>query len=49
MYKRALDHLIAQRETEYFVCQVCGYVADGRVPENCPVCGAPSSKFEKVG
>jgi rubrerythrin len=48
LYKRALNHLIAQRETEYYVCQTCGYVADGRVPDNCPVCGALSSRFEKV-
>jgi rubrerythrin len=48
LYKKALDHLIAQRETEYYVCQVCGYVSDGEAPENCPICGAPSSKFKKV-
>jgi rubrerythrin len=48
LYKKALDHLIAQRETKYYVCTVCGYVADGKLPENCPVCGAPKTKFEKV-
>ena len=48
LYKKALDHLIAQRRTEYYVCRVCGYVADGKVPENCPICGAPKAKFQKV-
>jgi len=48
LYKRALDHLIAQRTTEYYICQVCGYVADAKLPNNCPICGAPSSKFTKV-
>ena len=48
LYKKALDHLIAQRSTDYYVCTVCGYVADGKLPENCPVCGAVSAKFEKV-
>jgi rubrerythrin len=48
LYKKALDHLVAQRETEYYVCQVCGYVADGKLPENCPICDAPSFKFKKV-
>ncbi len=29
-----------------YVCQVCGYVYEGdTVPESCPVCKAPSSKF----
>ena len=32
-----------------WVCKVCGYVYEGDVPpENCPVCRAPSSMFEKV-
>ena len=48
LYKKALDHLIAQRSTDYHVCSVCGYVADGKLPNNCPVCGAASTKFDKV-
>jgi rubrerythrin len=48
LYKRALSHLIAERSTEYYVCTVCGHVADGRLPEKCPICGALSSKFEQV-
>ena len=48
LYKRALDHLIAQRTTDYYVCSVCGYVADGKTPENCPVCGASKTRFEKA-
>jgi len=49
LYKKALNHLIAQRFTEYFVCTVCGHVAEGKPPEKCPICSAPRSKFEKVG
>jgi rubrerythrin len=45
LYKYALDHLLAARETNYFVCQVCGYVADGSCPEICPVCSAPQNQF----
>ncbi len=48
LYKKALDHLIAQRTTEYYTCQVCGYVADAKLPNNCPICGAPSSEFTKI-
>ena len=28
------------------VCQVCGYVAAGEVPERCPVCHAVAKKFK---
>ena len=48
LYKSAIDHLIEERESSYFVCQVCGYVVDGQPPENCPVCNAPRDKFEQV-
>jgi rubrerythrin len=45
LYKNAINHLIGERETKYYVCQVCGYVSDGVLPEVCPVCGAPKEQF----
>ncbi|HWR83089.1 MAG TPA: hypothetical protein VN285_07290 [Candidatus Deferrimicrobium sp.] len=31
-----------------WVCGVCGYVHDDEeAPDNCPVCGAPRSKFSE--
>ncbi len=45
LYKNAINHLIGERETAYYVCQVCGYVSDGVVPEVCLVCGAPKDQF----
>ena len=45
LYKNAINHLIGERETKYYVCQVCGYVSDGVWPEVCPVCGAPKEQF----
>jgi rubrerythrin len=48
LYKKALAHMMAAEETEYYVCQVCGYVSDGVLPDVCPICGAPREKFRKV-
>jgi rubrerythrin len=45
LYKYAINHLIGERETTYYVCQVCGYVSDGNLPEACPVCSAPKDQF----
>jgi rubrerythrin len=45
LYKYAINHLIGERETTYYVCQVCGYVSDGVLPETCPVCSAPKDQF----
>ncbi len=31
-----------------WVCEICGYVHDEEeLPEMCPVCGAPKSKFSE--
>ncbi len=48
LYKEAMNHLLAERGTTYYVCLVCGYVADGRRPEACPVCGARADQFVQV-
>lgn len=45
LYKEAMTHLMEERETTYFVCKVCGYVADGVLPETCPVCSAKKDLF----
>jgi rubrerythrin len=46
LYKEAMNHLQEGREAAYHVCTVCGYVVDGLLPENCPICGALREKFE---
>lgn len=48
LYKNAIDHMIEEKETNYHVCQVCGYVVDGQPPDNCPICNAPRDKFDQV-
>jgi len=48
LYKKAMNDMLSERETVYYVCQVCGYIAEDSPPENCPVCGAVKGKFKKV-
>jgi rubrerythrin len=45
LYKYAINHLIGEQETTYYICQVCGYVSDGVCPDACPVCSAPKEQF----
>jgi rubrerythrin len=45
LYKQAMADLMEERETTYYVCSVCGYVADGTLPDECPVCGAMPEQF----
>jgi rubrerythrin len=50
LYKSALEALQSGKTggKEYFVCQVCGFTAEGKAPDRCPVCGAPQTQFSKV-
>jgi rubrerythrin len=45
LYKKAMGHLMEEREATYYVCKVCGYVSDGVWPDACPVCSAPKDQF----
>ena len=31
-----------------YSCTVCGYIAEGSIPEFCPICKAPASKFVEI-
>lgn len=36
-------------ETQYYVCDFCGFVIKNAPPDNCPICTAPKRRFKKVG
>jgi rubrerythrin len=51
LFQEALSSLESGRSLKdepYYVCQVCGYTAEGEAPERCPICGAPRGRFKKV-
>ena len=48
LYERAIYDIIKDKVSAYHVCLVCGYVTDKKVPEKCPVCGAPKEKFKTI-
>ncbi len=48
LYKKALNDMVSDRETEYYVCQVCGYISEDEAPQRCPICGAVQEKFKRV-
>jgi len=49
LYQKAFDNIDSTEEFDYYVCPVCGYTCEKEPPEKCPVCGAPSKAFLKVG
>jgi rubrerythrin len=48
LYQKALDTLGKNVVTDYYVCQVCGYTAEGEAPDVCPVCGSKKQAFKKA-
>jgi len=48
LYKHALGAMLRDEMHDYHVCQVCGYVAEMRAPESCPVCGVKRDHFRAV-
>jgi len=51
LFEKALSGLESGKpaaDKPYLVCQVCGYTVEGEAPDNCPICGAPRSRFKFV-
>lgn len=48
LYKKALENLGSNEETDYYVCEVCGYTAEGEAPDECPVCKSKKDMFKKI-
>jgi rubrerythrin len=48
LYKKALENIGNNPEIDYYVCKVCGYIAEGEAPDACPVCKAKKQLFKKV-
>ena len=34
---------------DVYLCPVCGDIEFGKPPDKCPICGAPASRFQKIG
>lgn len=48
LYKMALQHMVADRLSVYFVCDNCGWVAEDAAPDLCPNCGKPAASFRRM-
>ena len=48
LYQKALSNLEELKETDYYVCSVCGFTCENEPPDSCPVCNAKAKAFFKV-
>ncbi len=51
LYRKAQIALETQQplpEVDYYVCPVCGNTHEGPLEGKCPVCGTPTSRYERM-
>lgn len=48
LYRKYMDNLGNNEDTDIFVCQFCGNTVEGEAPDKCPVCGKPREIFKKI-
>ena len=48
LYQKAVDNLGSNEDVDIYVCDICGYTAEGGAPDECPVCKAKKQAFKKI-
>jgi rubrerythrin len=51
LFQQALDALRAGQDLSQmsiYLCPVCGDIELGTLPERCPICNAPASKYQQI-
>lgn len=48
LYQKALASLDNPVAVDYYLCSVCGHIAENGVPDLCPICGAKSAAYRKI-
>ena len=52
LFQQALEAIRAGKDLsqmDVYLCPVCGDLEFGNPPDRCPICGAPASKYQKIG
>lgn len=48
LYRQALNQMQTLKETDYYVCSVCGYTCADEAPGVCPVCKSAAKVFSLI-
>ncbi|HOR54823.1 MAG TPA: rubrerythrin family protein [Synergistales bacterium] len=48
LFRKARESLLSAGDVDYYVCSVCGYIAEEEAPDTCPLCGAKKEAFKQV-
>lgn len=48
LYEKTRETLGSGDSFDYFLCTVCGHIAEGGAPDSCPLCGAKKQAYRLV-
>lgn len=48
LFKKALAGLDKKEAVDLYLCKVCGHIAEGEAPDQCPICKAKKASYAKV-
>ena len=48
LFRSAMEDMLTDSETVYYVCQICGHIHKNGRPERCPVCKAVPGRFKEL-
>jgi rubrerythrin len=48
LYQKAFDTLTNQTPVDYYLCTVCGHIAENATPDQCPICGAKAIAYKRI-
>ena len=46
LFKNVLQN--EEKEVDYYLCKVCGFIVENDIPEKCPICGSQKKVFKKI-
>jgi Rubrerythrin len=47
MFQKALANP-GQEASKVYICLVCGHIAEGHTPDQCPICGSKSQVYKEI-
>ncbi len=48
LFQNILQNVGEDKEMDYYLCKVCGFVVENDIPEKCPICGSQKKVFKRV-
>lgn len=48
LFENVIKNITEEKEVDFFLCKVCGFIVENDIPEKCPICGSQKKVFKKI-